>query len=208
MATLEEQYLKAQEDYTRRKNQLVSSKNLDITNVNALSNEAKMNAEKLAREAYAGKMQSSRVMGAQMAQAGLSNTGYQGLAQQKLGRGYKQQQSGIQSDLKSRQDAFQRQKDSINLNYNQNLADINSSWKNTQTDYTNEKKYVQGMNDTITKAMNGGMTLNQFKIELDKWYNDGRIDKTEYDAYILAFNNRPKRTGGSNIIGSQQVSMK
>jgi hypothetical protein len=208
MATYEEQYLRAQEEMNRKKTQLGATKNLDIANINALSSEAKLSAEKMAREAYAGKMQQSRVMGAQMAQSGLANTGYQGLASQKLNRGYQQQQGGIMSDLASRQGALQRQKDSVNLNYNQNLADINTSLKNSQTDYTNETNYVKGMNDTITKAMNGGMTLNQFKIELDKWYNDGRIDKSEYDAYILAYNNKPKRTGGSSVIGTPNISMK
>jgi hypothetical protein len=208
MATYEEQYLRAQEEMNRKKTQLGATKNLDIANINALSSEAKLSAEKMAREAYAGKMQQSRVMGAQMAQSGLANTGYQGLASQKLNRGYQQQQGGIMSDLASRQGALQRQKDSVNLNYNQNLANINASLKDTQTDYTNETNYVKVMNDTITKAMNGGMTLNQFKIELDKWYNDGRIDKSEYDAYILAYNNKPNRTGGSSVIGTPNISMK
>lgn len=210
MATFEEQYLRAQEEYNRTKGQLSATRNLDLTNINALSNEAKMSAENLAREAYAGKMQQSRVMGNQMAQSGLGNSGYQSLAQQKLNRGYEKQQSGIKTDLDSSLGALQRQKDSINQNYNQNLANLNANWNNTTTDYNNEKNYVQGMNDTITKAMNGGMTLNQFKIELDKWYNDGRIDKTEYDAYVLAFNtkNSKKKTGGSSVIGTPNISVK
>lgn len=167
--------------------------------IGELTAEQKLNATKQASQAFVNAKQSERVLPAQMAQSGLSQSGYQSLAKQKMAQDLTKNRQSIQGDLSSNLAGLNRQQAgytqaynqgllsdnqsynqsvrNTNLSYNQNLADLNL--EKTQTEQA-QKAY----DSLVASANRGELTYDQYKKRLIDMGTDSVTQSALLQAYL------------------------
>lgn len=234
MATKEEQAII--DAYNRAKARQAAERDLSIKEAaerlalqsqqtTELEKQAKGQAKQQATQTYVAGQQASRVLPNQLAQSGLSMSGYRSLAQQKMAREQTVGQQGIRSNLAQTQAGYARNRAADQLSYNQakrsatsrytqNIADLDLDKKqdlakagqvsaNPTTPVTPlpQQQTTPDQADPFTtmvqSAMLGRLTYDQFKAELAKYNLDEGTRQGYLQAYLRNQQAKNAKAGGS-----------
>lgn len=242
MATKEEQAII--DAYNRAKARQAAERDLSIKEAaerlalqsqqtTELEKQAKGQARQQATQTYVAGQQASRVLPNQLAQSGLSMSGYRSLAQQKMAREQTIGQQGIRSNLEQTQAGYARNRAADQLSYNQAKRSATSRYTQNIADLELDKKqdlakagqvHANPTNPTtplpqqpttpdqadpfgtmVQSAMLGRLTYDQFKAELAK-YN---LDEGTRQGYLQAYlrNQQAKKaTAGGTVTNRPTIS--
>jgi L-amino acid N-acyltransferase YncA len=145
---------------------------------------------------YVAGQQAQRTLPNQLAQRGLSMSGYRSLAQQKMAREQTQAQGGIRSNLANSLAGYARSRQADQLSYDQSrrstlnqysqaIANLDLGKKQDlsklPTSTTTQQQSTQdAFTTTVQKAYTGALTYDQFKAELAKY----GLDSATVQAYL------------------------
>ena len=155
----------------------------------SLTAEAKGESIKNASKAYVSAQQGQRVLGSQLTNAGLGQSGYKSLAQMKMANELKQNQSAIGGQLQSTLSGYGRTQEANQLNYNQDIATLNNAYTQNIANLNLDKSQSldglttstgMNLNDTILAGNTGRLTYAQYKLALD----DLKVDAATKSALL------------------------
>lgn len=159
--------------------QLNQSYLLSQSQLKALEQEKTSQSSKLAQQAYISKKQAERVTPDVLAAQGLAQTGYVNTRRNQIEQGYQGQYGAIQDDLTSYMQGYNRQRESQDLNYNQNLSQIELQKQQAELSYQQRLKaldleneayaldYRQALTRLSSQGSGGGSgTVSQSNVQL------------------------------------------
>lgn len=173
--------------------QLNQSYLLSQSQLKQMSDEKTSQSSKLAQQAYISKKQNERVMPDVLASQGLANTGYVNVRKNQLEQGYQGQYGAIQDDLNAYMSNAKRQKESQDLNFNQNISQINLQKQQYELQYQQRLKaweldneaasldFRQALNRLSASGSGSGGTISQSNVQLintalSKAIKEGSLD--------------------------------
>lgn len=171
-------------------------------------------ATQTASNAYVSAQQGQRVLGSQLAQGGLGQTGYKSLAQKRMSESLNKNRQSINTSLQGNLQSLQQGQNAnllsnqqnvanVQNDYSQNLADINLNKKESMNRLSEQGKAESDFNSVISAGMNGSYTYNQFKEMLENY----DLTQTQKTAYLQGYlNNQNKRYAQELNIGQIQTN--
>lgn len=150
---LREQYELDQKKLNLSQQQIEDAFRLSQRQSQDIETQARQQATQLAQQSYITKAQTERVLPNVLSAQGLANTGYENVRKGQVNTQYQGQQRAIQSDLNSNLASINRQRESQELNRQQQLASLQLQRESAALDY---RYALQSLQEQLAKSRSGG----------------------------------------------------
>ena len=168
---------------------------LQTKQLGQLKGQAQQSATQQASQAYVSAQQGQRVLPSQLAQGGLSQSGYKSLAQEKMAQDLTKTRQGISQGLGQTLQGYERNAEADKLNYSQNVASTQNTYNQQVADLNLDKQQANtvvnkdtNLTNILRKANDGLLDRETFR----KMLLANGEDSTSIQAYLMAYDKRAR----------------